>query len=151
MSPKNPVGYAVVGCGRIAKAHLEAIQQLPDHVKLLAVVDVQEERAKEYQVRYGAPKHYLSVQQALQDNEIEALDLCLPPSAHGPVAVEALEAGRHVIVEKPMALTVAEADAMIDAADKNDVILMSGQSRRFNEPLWAAKELLDAGRIGQLI
>jgi predicted dehydrogenase len=120
-------------------------------VELVAVVDMQEGRARDYQSRFGAPKHYVSVEDALQDKAIEAVDLCLPPAAHCPVAVQSLESGRHVLVEKPMALTVAEADAMIAAAEENDVILMSGQSRRFNDPLMAAKELLDEGRIGKLI
>lgn len=151
MSFEKPVGYAVVGCGRIAQSHLNAIQQLPEHVELVAVVDMQEDRAKDYQTRFGAQKYYVLVEDALQDEAIEAVDLCLPPVAHCPVAVQALKAGRHVLVEKPMALTVQEVDAMINAAESNGVIVMAGQSRRFNEPLMAAKQLLDDGRIGRLI
>lgn len=151
MPSTQRVGYAVVGCGRIAQAHLKAVHQLPEHVDLVAVVDTQEDRAKAYQTQFGAGTYYLSVEEALQDDAIEAMDLCLPPVAHCPVAVQAANAGRHVLVEKPMALTVAEADAMITATEDSDVILMAGQSRRFNDPLMAAKKLLDEGRIGTLI
>lgn len=145
------VGYAVIGCGRIATSHLKAINQLPEYVDLIATVDVQEERAKKYCGDFGAEKYYTSMADVLKDEAIEAVDLCLPPSEHCPVAVQAMNAGRHVIVEKPMCLTVAEADKMIEAADRNEVIVMCGQSRRFNDPLMAAHEMLQEGKIGKLI
>ena len=137
------VGYAVVGCGRIATSHLKAVNQLPGYIDLIAAVDVREERARKYCEEFGAEKYYTSVENALKDEAIEAVDLCLPPSEHCPVAVQAMNAGRNVIVEKPMCLTVAEADQMIEAADRNGVILMCGQSRRFNDPLMAARETGD--------
>ncbi len=145
------VGYAVIGCGRIARSHLSAVNQLTDYVDLMATVDVQEDRAKDYSEEYGAEKYYTSVEDALKDDAIEAVDLCLPPSEHCPVAVQAMNAERHVLVEKPMCLTVVEADEMIEAADRNGVILMCGQSRRFNDPLMAAHKMLNEGKIGKLI
>ena len=145
------VGYAVVGCGRIATSHLKAINQLSEYIDLVATVDIQEDRARKYCEDFAAGKYYASVEDALRDQAVEAVDLCLPPSEHCPVAVQAMKAGRHVIVEKPMCLTVAEADQMIEAADKNSVILMCGQSRRFNDPLMAAREMILEDRIGRLI
>jgi predicted dehydrogenase len=145
------VGYAVIGCGRIARSHLSAVNQLTDYVDLIATVDVQEDRARNYSEEYGAEKYYASVADALKDDAIEAVDLCLPPSEHCPVAVQAMSAERHVLVEKPLCLTVAEADRMIEAADRNGVILMCGQSRRFSDPLMAAHKMLREGKIGKLI
>ena len=145
------VGYAVIGCGRIARSHLRAVNHLSEYVDLIAVVDVQEDRARAYCDEFGAEKYYTSVDDALEDEAVEAADLCLPPSEHCPVAVQVMNAGRHVMVEKPMCLTVAEADQMIEAADENRMILMCGQSRRFNDPLTAARRMLQEGRIGKLI
>lgn len=145
------VGYAVIGCGRIATSHLKAVNQLPEYIDLIATVDVQEDRAMKHCEKFRAEKHYTSVEDVLKDKAVEAVDLCLPPSEHCPMAVQAMSAGRHVIVEKPMCLTVAEADQMIEAADRNGVILMCGQSRRFNDPLMAAREMILEGKIGKLI
>jgi predicted dehydrogenase len=151
MGFNRKVGYAVIGCGRIATSHLRAINQLLEYIDLIATVDVQEDRARKYSEDFGARKYYTSVQDVLEDKAVEAVDLCLPPSEHCPVAVQAMNAGRHVVVEKPMCLTVAEADQMIEAADRNSVILMCGQSRRFNDPLMAAREMMLEGKIGKLI
>jgi predicted dehydrogenase len=145
------VGYAVIGCGRIATSHLKAVNQLPEYIDLIATVDVQEHRAEKYCEEFQAEKHYTSVEDVLKDEGVEAVDLCLPPSEHCLVAVQAMNAGRHVLVEKPMCLTVAEADQMIEAVDRNGVILMCGQSRRFNDPLMAAREMILEGKIGKLI
>ena len=145
------VGYAVIGCGRIATSHLKAISQLPEYIDLIATVDVQENRARKYCEDFEAEKYYTSVEDVLKDKVVEAVDLCLPPSEHCPVAVQAMDAGRHVIVEKPMCLTVSEADQMIEVADRNGVILMCGQSRRFNDPLMAARKMMLEGKIGKLI
>jgi len=151
MESVKKVGYAVIGCGRIARSHLSAINQLSGYIDLIATVDFQEDRARGYCEEFGAEKYYTLVKDVLEDGAVEAVDLCLPPSEHCPVAVEAMNAGRNVIVEKPMCLTVKEADQMIEAADRNGVILMCGQSRRFNEPLIAVYEMIREGRIGELI
>lgn len=151
MGSVRKVGYAVVGCGRISEYHLKAVNELPDYVDLVATVDVQAERAKKYCANFGAGTYYTSVEDVLKNEAVEAVDLCIPPSEHCPVAVQVMEAGRHVLVEKPLCLTVVEADKMIAAADKNNVTLVCGQSRRFNDPLMAAREMIQEGRIGKLI
>jgi len=145
------VGYAVIGCGRISTSHLKAINQLPEYIDLIATVDMEGYRAERYCEEFGAKKYYTSVADVLNDKAVEAVDLCLPPSAHCPIAVQSMNAGRHVLVEKPMCLTVAEADEMIETADKNGVILMCGQSRRFNDPLMSARKMIREGKIGKLI
>ena len=142
---------AVIGCGRISGAHFRAIGDLRDNVELTAVVDVDAERAKTAAKKYGAKRYYAETKELWKDNEVEAVDICLPMSLHAPVAVEAAQAKKHIMVEKPMALTVNECDRMIAVADKNDVQLMVGQSRRFNGPLMKAKEIIDSGKIGQLL
>lgn len=141
---------AVIGCGRISKEHLAAIRMRRDKAELTAVVDLDEERAKSVAEEFGAKKYYTDTSQLFADGGIEGVDICLPVSLHAPVAVEAARAGKHVLVEKPMAMDTRECDWMIAEAEKNNVTLMVGQSRRFNGPLRKAKAIIDSGRIGSL-
>ena len=109
---------AVFGLGRIANSgHLPAIAACKDVIDLIAVVDPIEERAKAAFDKYGAKKMYLSQEDALSDPEIEAVALCLPHFLHAPVTVAACKSGKHVLVEKPMAIDTEGADEMIAAAD----------------------------------
>jgi len=144
---------AVFGCGRIANsAHLPAITALPDVLELVAVVDPDESRAKAAFDKFGAQRMYLSQEEAFANPEIDVVALCLPHHLHCPVTVAACRAGKHIIVEKPMANTVAEADEMIDAAAKAGVTLMIGQSRRFHSAILECKRrFAEIGRPLQLI
>ena len=145
------VGIALIGCGRIARNHFEAYANLSDVLEVVAVIDTDEDRAKKGQDACGASRYYLSIEDALDDDEVEALDVCLAHALHCSICVQALDAKRHVICEKPLACSLAECDEMIAAADRNRVWLMSGQSRRFNGPLIKARELIEAGEIGKLL
>ena len=145
------VGLAVIGCGRVAYSHLPAIKELDDIAELVATVSRTEEHAKEAAQKFGAKRYYTSLEEALQDSEIDAAVLCLPHYLHASISVKALEHGKHVLVEKPMANTAKEAEEMIKAAEKNEVILMSGQSRRFYNAVLESKDYLDKGKIGKLI
>jgi len=145
------VGLAVVGCGRVAYSHLTAIKELSDMAELVATVSRTKEHAEEAARKFGARRYYISLEEALQDSEIDAVVLCLPHHLHASISVKALEHGKHVLVEKPMANTAKEAEEMIGAAEKNGVILMSGQSRRFYNAVLESKRYLDEGKIGKLI
>lgn len=145
------VGIGLIGCGRIARAHFNAYNNAKDLTTLVAVVDIDSERAKKGQQESGAKKYYLSVFELIMDDEVEAVDICLPHALHCDIAVQALKAKRHVLVEKPMACSLEECDRMIAAAEANGVWLMSGQSRRFNYPLIKARELIEEGKIGEII
>ena len=137
------IGVAVFGCGRIGtSAHLPAIKALSDDLDLVAVIDPVEEKARSACDRFGARRMYLDPEDALQDREIEAVCLCLAHHLHAPMAEHACAAGKHVLVEKPMANTLAEADRMIAAADAAGVNLMVGQSRRFFKAVIESKRRL---------
>lgn len=97
---------------------------------------------------FSSIKRYSSIDQALADPDIEAVDLCLPTDQHSPVALAALRAGKHVLVEKPMALTGAAADEMIAEAEKRKRILMAAQVLRFFPSYRAAADLVKSGRLG---
>jgi predicted dehydrogenase len=122
----------LVGCGRIANSsHLPAIADSRALVDLVAVVDSIKDRAEKAHEQYRSRKYYTKIEEALADPEIEGFVICLPHHLHGEVAIKALSSGKHVLIEKPLALSVEEADKMIEAAETNKRKLMVGQNRRF--------------------
>ncbi len=140
---------ALVGCGRIAREHVAGYQKLADRFEIAAFVSSDRSRAEEFARDYGGGASYTSLAEAAASENLNAVDVCLPPSRHCPVTLEAADMGLHVLVEKPLAITCQEVDQMIEAGRRNGTIVMSGQSRRFNGPLRKAKELIDSGRIGE--
>lgn len=136
----------IVGVGRISPAHIRAVKAAPDLAELAAFVDSRGEAAREAARQHGVERVYADLNDALADRALDAVVLCLPNHLHAPMAIAAANAGCHVLVEKPLANTVAEADAMIDAAARHNVVLMAGQCRRFTKAALHAKELLT--RVG---
>jgi predicted dehydrogenase len=151
MGDGRPLGYAVVGCGRISESHLRAARALPDDLDLRAVVDVVEEKARRRAREFGVPAAYTRLEDALADERIKIIDICTQPVFHAPLGVRAAGAGKHVLIEKPLCLSVKEADALIAAGRAAGVTVMSGQSRRFNDPVLAAKRLIASGQVGRLL
>jgi predicted dehydrogenase len=143
----EPFGVAVFGCGGVSGAHFSAYAANPK-ARLVAAVDVRPELARSAAERWGAPRWYSSVEAALADPEIQIADLCLPHHLHAPVAIQAATAGKHVFVEKPIANTLAEADAMIAACERYGVTLMVDQTKRYQNRHRELKRLLDAGHVG---
>ena len=131
MSEKLKLG--VIGCGRVAQAHLEAISYLNRDVELVALADIDEKKAKDSAKKFRAEKYYLDYKQLLRDPRVDAVIITLPHHLHCEVSLESAGAGKHILIEKPMALNVEEADKMIVEAEENKVILMVGQSRRFSD------------------
>lgn len=137
---------AIIGCGGIARGHLEAMKNLP--AKPVAMVDIGEEFAKKYAQEYGADKYYTKIEDALND-DVDAVIVCLPHYLHIDAVVAAAKAGKHVLTEKPMAISLKEVDDMIAAAEKSNVCLMVGQVLRFRGSNVKVKELIKSGRIGE--
>jgi predicted dehydrogenase len=143
----SSIRIGVFGCGRIANsAHLPAIRD-SEAFELYAVVDPMADRARAARNEFGAETFYTSPEKALADPAIEAVALCLPHHLHARLAVAACAQGKHVLVEKPMTLTVREADEMIAAAEGHGVTLMVGQSRRFHRAILECKRRF--GAIGE--
>lgn len=122
----------IIGMGRVAMAHAEATTELKEQVELVAIAELRAVRAKEMAEALGVKKVYLDYRELLKDPEIEAVIICLPNHLHHPVCLEAARAGKHILVEKPMCMNLAEADEMISEANKHAITLMVGQCRRFS-------------------
>ncbi len=143
------LGIAVVGCGRISASHLQGITEMQDAVKLVATVDVLPERAQAAADKHGAQRWYGSAAEAFRDPEVEAVILALPHYLHHPVTIQALRAGKHVLVEKLMANTYRQAVDMVQEAEQRKLIVMVGQSRRYFDAVQESKRRL--GKIGKVV
>lgn len=140
---------AVIGCGSIAK-----YRHLPEYhsnkqVEIVAVCDIVAERAEEMALQYGA-KAFTDYKDVVNLDEIDAISVCLPNYLHAPVSIAALNAGKHVLCEKPMATSQEEAEAMIQAAKANDKKLMIGHNQRFVSSHQKAKEIIETGKLGKI-
>jgi UDP-N-acetyl-2-amino-2-deoxyglucuronate dehydrogenase len=145
------INVAILGCGRIAKRHAELLGtgQIAG-ARLVAVCDSRPEQAIAYGRKYDVPSH-VSLSQMLEMPGIDAVAVLTPSGMHCRHSIEIARSGRHIIVEKPMALTVADADAMIAAAISGKVHLFVVKQNRFNVPIVKAREAFDAGRFGKLV
>jgi predicted dehydrogenase len=147
-----PVGYGIVGCGAIAQR-----RHIPECVanansKLVALCDPNAERIEGISKAYGGTaKCYTDYKEMLKDPNIDAVVVAGPNSMHASQSIEELQAGKHVLCEKPMATTREEAKAMMATADKAGKFLMIGLNQRLMAPHRRAKEILDSGRLGRVI
>jgi predicted dehydrogenase len=143
------VGFGVIGTGIVGGAwHAHVYSRLPQ-AKLVAVCDLNEERAAEVAQKYGAQDVYTDYRELLQHPEIQAVSIATPDFAHREIAVAAAEAGKHILVEKPLATTVEDAEAILAAAKKAGVKLMVDFHNRVSPPLTSAKQSIENGDIGQ--
>ena len=146
----SKIRVAVIGCGSIAKyRHVPEYAAL-ENVELVAFVDPIIERAEEYANIHGG-KAFSDYKEMLEQVKPDAVSVCTPNYLHAPMTIDAANAGAHVLVEKPMAVTDEEAAAMIEAANKNGVHLMVGHNQRFMPPHVKAKEILKSGVLGKVL
>lgn len=141
-------GFGLIGCGRIARNHLKAIASL-DNAHLTAVCDIVDERLAEAKEQYRC-RTYVDYREMLKDPDIEIVSICTPSGLHARPAIDAMNAGKHVLVEKPMAMSLQEAGAMIAAAEKNKVLLGVVHQNRFNKAIVKLRQALEEGRFGKL-
>ncbi|MCX7887758.1 MAG: Gfo/Idh/MocA family oxidoreductase [Verrucomicrobiae bacterium] len=144
---KDKVKIALVGTGEIGRVHAKAYSEV-EGVELCIAAMIQPEVEKQLSEQYGA-RLYPNFEAALADSTLDAVDICLPNDLHREFTVRALQAGKHVLCEKPIALTLEDADAMIAAARSAGRFLMIGHVWRFWPEVRKAKEALDAGVGGE--
>ncbi len=141
-----PVAVALVGCGFIAQHHAAAYAADP-RARLVAVCDVDPERARTFAARFGA-RAYPDLAAILAAEAVELVDVCTPQHQHVEPALTAIATGRHVFVEKPLALDLADAERLVRAARERGVRLATNFNRRFSRPYRLAHEYQAAGRLG---
>jgi predicted dehydrogenase len=144
----SAIRTAIVGCGRISDLH-ELGYRGRDDARIIAVCDTKRSRAREKAGAWGVEKVYTDYGELLADPEIDLVELLVPHYLHAGMTVSACEAGKHISVQKPMALTAAEAGRMVAASEKAGVVLRVYENFRFYPPHVRAKEMIDAGEIGE--
>ncbi len=117
------LGIGIIGCGEISVAHNKAYKELPDHVDVIALSDVVEATARRRAQEFGVDTVYTDYHDLLADKRIDVVAICTPHHLHAPVAIAAANAGKHVLVEKPMCLNVGEVNEMIEASKRNGIKL----------------------------
>lgn len=143
--------FGIIGCGAIGqRRHIPECFSNP-HTHIVALCDVNAERVKEIAGKFEVTSTYTDYKQMLKKEELDAVVVGTPNATHAPMAIAASKAGCHVLVEKPMAATLKEAAAMIEAAKSAKKFLMVGQNQRLMSPHVKAKEILDAGKLGKAI
>jgi predicted dehydrogenase len=144
----NVLSVGIIGSGGIARAHIHAIKET-DNIRLAGVMDVDLSRA-EALAKENDARAYTSVESLLDDPEVEAVIVCSPHIFHGDQVVASAKAGKHVLVEKPMALTLKECDDMIQACESEGKILMVGQVMRYYPVNRTIKKMIAEGAIGDV-
>ena len=153
MSPQpaaEPIRVGIIGLGRSGWAIHAAALAAMDEYDVVAVADPIAERRAEAEQRFGCAA-YAEPDELIGDAHVELVVVATPSHTHVPLAVDALGAGKHVIVEKPMAPSVADLDIMTAAAEKADRVLTSFQNARFDPMFLAIQSVIDSGRLGELV
>lgn len=145
----QPLRIGLIGCGGISRAHVRAMQSLgQEMVRVVATCDVEEALAQERARKSGTEVVLTDWREVLKREDIDAVDICLPHDLHAEVAVAAAQAGKHILVEKPIATTLEDGWAMVRAARQAGVVLMTAFVERFEAENWRTKQLLDEGWLG---
>lgn len=141
--------FSLIGCGRISYKHVESLKNI-EKANLVAVCDVIPERAMKYaqDLRINSYTDYHAM---LRQEKVDIVNILTPSGTHADIAVEVMNTGRHVVIEKPMALTLSQADRLIETADRNKVRLFVVKQNRFNSAVIKTREALEKGRFGKLV
>lgn len=140
----------VIGCGKIAQ-----VRHIPEYVEnmqaeLAGFYDFVYERAEDLAKQYGGVAYH-SVEELLADESIDAVSVCTANNAHAQITIQALRAGKHVLCEKPMAVTLEDCETMAKEAELAGKVLMIGQNQRLTKAHLKAKELIESGSVGEVI
>ena len=141
---------ALLGCGAIAKFHLDGIQEHVPRIEVTTLIDRDPERAEELAKETGG-QVFGSLDEALEKGDFDAVDIMLPHDLHEEAALQCFQAGKHVMLEKPMAPTLEACDRILAAASETDLVFMVGENSQYWPEIVKAKEAIEEGLIGEVI
>jgi len=142
-------GFSLVGCGLFGERHAQAYSR-HHAVDFVAACDLDASRAQRIAETYGARRHTTRLGDLLDDPEVHAVSIATPDHAHRDVAIACAEAGKHILIEKPLAITVADAAAIVAAAERAGVTLMVDFHNRVNPPMVTARAAVERGDLGRV-
>jgi predicted dehydrogenase len=144
----DPIGYGVIGAGIWGNLHLKTLST-DSRVKITAICDIDKEKAKQVASIFNIPHYYGSYDEMLKDPAVEAISVATPDFAHGGPALAVAEAGKHLLCEKPMAMTIDESLKIIRTANAKKIKFMVDFHNRWSPPFYIAYENLRAGKLGE--
>jgi predicted dehydrogenase len=142
---------AIVGCGKIADGHVEEIQKMPELARVVSVCDLEPLMAEQLAVRYGIQHHGADFTRMLREQRPDVVHITTPPASHLPLALEAIDAGCHVFVEKPFTLAHADSKKLVARAEEARKKLSIGYTYLFDPPALEMRKLLSAGELGEVV
>lgn len=146
------LNVGIVGCGMITKErHIPAYKRMKNLVDVRAVCDLDADLANKTAKENNIPKAYSDSLNMFKEERLDIIDICVPPQIHAPVAIDAIENGSHVIMEKPMATTVADCNKMLEAAKRNNVKICTIHNVRYHPAFIDAMERVKSGDIGKFL
>lgn len=146
---KSPLKIGVIG-GGIGRIHIDGYQLLKPAVEVVALCDVDEARLQEIGESYAIPWRYTDAYELLASDKVEAVSICVPNNLHAPFSIAALEAGLHVLCEKPLAHTVADSQKVVEAAGKAPGKFMICYNRRYRPDILWMKKLIEEAALGRI-
>jgi len=147
---RNKIGFGVIGCGAIAPWHAGSILNVPD-AELVAVCDIVRERAEALSEGHGSPRVYTDYREMLADPQVDAVCICAPSGMHAEMGIEAAKAGKHILTEKPIDITLPKIDEFIQTAHNCNVKLGVIFQRRTSSLWRMIREVVASGILGKLI
>ncbi len=145
---EKPLRLGLIGCGRVARYHAQALTEI-EGSRLVAVCDIVPERADDFSRRYGGDAYY-DHRELLERKDVDVVCIATPSGDHPAIGIDAARAGKHVVVEKPIGLTLKEIDDLIDACRSQNVKLCTVHQNRFNPAIAKLREAFEQGKFGRL-
>ncbi len=142
-------GIGIIGCGIWGTIHAQTFSTSP-YTRIVSVCDKDKDKAEQLSQKYGAKKYTTNYQEVLSNPEISAVSIATPDHTHTQIVLDALNAGKHVLVEKPLATSVKECKQILAARDASDAILMVDFHNHWNIPFIQVKKMVDSGELGDL-
>src|SRR5436309_320047 len=140
---------AVIGAGQIGRHHMEAIRRCP-RAQLVAIADTSRPRLAEAAERFGVAEQFVDHRRLLARGDVDAVSIALPNHLHASVAIDALKAGKHVHLDKPIAMNARQAAGILAVAKKARRVFMVGQNQRFTRDTQLLKQFIDRGALGEI-
>ena len=146
----EPLKVGLIGTGSISRMHLPGYQLAPDAVRLTAVCDIREAAAREFAAEAGVEAVFSDAEQLLEQSDVDAVDICTIHDQHAPLAIAAARAGKHVLLEKPMAVSLDECREILEATEEAGVTFMVAQQLRHVPSYVALRRRIQAGELGRI-
>ena len=145
----NQLKVGIIGCGAHGRGHIQNYTEIPE-AEIIALADVNPDRVREAAIEFGVPYHYTDHREMLERHPLDIVSLALPPSANRDAAIDAFKAGANVMVSKPLAINLAEAEEMVATAKRCGKLLSMGLQNRSNPEVQALRQFLADGKLGNV-